>query len=765
MDNTLQNEDEVIFIGDPTQTINIHKHSTNDENLESMEISCVFCFHYDHNANERSYGKLMRDMLIGLLYAEIEKNSDKELFYSDENGVFEIYMHSDSSSILKFANMLSEALPLGLCFTFKSITPLSDDEFMRAKNCNINQRQEFQNLEFLKQDSMRVPNVLELHSVLDKFGKSYRMISPFVRIDSCSLPSLESCPLDLLQNLLQNGLIEALAEKLMQDGSITLQRNGVIFTLSLNLPKSEKSLESESLKSLESEKDFKIQTKENYKISSGQKIPQEAALQKDMSQKTELQKVWQKDMRKGVILESKLNFATEFNLPKIMSKITKKEPTPFVLLSTLDTAKSYFRMSEAQKSMLASFEKPFIKMQCKEVFAKDLGSFSVFAGLSHDIIVLLLLSYLQDNYEKDYLFYTQDSTQTFLQDSIGDFVQDLGACQDFMVDSNLDLKNTDLQTAILKYSDMYPNVEVQSCSYIVAENIYINHLQTHKSLSELLAKNSTACKRFIAFLSTKNDSAFLIQDPQNKDVPFQQILDISFSTDLYPHLKALHGYANGDKLIYNFARANHDIVKKWHLQKDELESLGIADFIDDTLELALDDLVLNQNLSFSSNLNYADIKFANAKLPNDEILESRHPNVETKNLLDIFTPISKILDIDKGVLFEANRCVRDRGPRIDYKLVRENNRIVLDYARILRSVMSFKLAGVENELLCFGVVDSLAEFIGTLAGDMLLNYGIKDVFVCGDLLLWQCFLDKIVKALPKNMNVSFPSSGVDFGLA
>ena len=72
---------------------------------------------------------------------------------------------------------------------------------------------------------------------------------------------------------------------------------------------------------------------------------------------------------------------------------------------------------------------------------------------------------------------------------------------------------------------------------------------------------------------------------------------------------------------------------------------------------------------------------------------------------------------------------------------------------------------MENELLCYGVVDSLAEFIGTLAGDMMLNYGIQDVFVCGDLLLWQCFLDKIVKALPKNMNATFPQfGGVDFGL-
>lgn len=616
-----QNEnEEVIFVSDATQSVSIHKNLANDNAiLESKEIvSCVFCFTYKHS----EYSNIIRDMLMRLLYVEIEQGID--LFYKDnrDGGVFEVYMQADSSIILTFANMLSESLPLCLDFSFKTITQLSNNDFVQIKNEPLPT--------IKKQDSILYPNVLELHALLDKSNKEYRMISPFVRLNTCNLScfieSYNSNDVRLLtslqlQDFIKNKLIEALAIKLIEDEIITLERNDTIFTL--------------SLKPLESSKD----------------------------------------------LESNTHI-------------------PFVLLSTLDSAKSYLRMSESQKSMLASFEKPFIKMQCKEVFAKELSSYVVFAGLSHDIIVLLLLLYLQEKYEKDYLFYMQKQDSKNMQ-----------------------------HIPILQYNDIYPNVDnIQSHSYIVAENIYINHTQTHTNLSSLLSYNHTENARFIAFLSTKHSSAFLIQNPQNKETPLQQILNISFSMDLYSHLKVLHGYTNGDRLIYNFAKANKDIVEKWNLQKDELEALGIGDIVAHT---------------------------------NNPRMDSK----DTNNLLDIYTLIAKIVDIDRSLLFEANRCVRDRGPRIDYKLIRQNDCIVLDYARLLRSVMSFKLAGVENELLCYGVVDSLAEFIGTLAGDMMLNYGIQDVFVCGDLLLWQCFLDKIVKALPKNMNATFPQfGGVDFGL-
>ena len=689
MQQTKEENEEILFIGDPSQQIQIHKYDTQNSLDNTQILQCVFTF----VRKDSLYSKALKGILIRLL-CEFKSENIKELFYRDnEESEFHIYIQADSNTILSLADTLSSKLPLGLDFTFKDITQLGIDEFngLYSKDCIMIQTskndleshttkthtKDCKSLESKQTPSLLIPNVDEMHALIyeDLESISYGLSADFRTQNNTNLDSnachveqsetsrnlespncttkntlqltdflhLESLHLNTinikelntlskveLQHFIKHELIESLAKTLLDNTAITLQRNSISFTLSL----------------------------------------------KNTAQ-------------------------------------SKKE-IPFILFSTLDSAQSYLRISEAQKSMLASFEKPFISIQCKEVFVKEFGSNTIFAGLSCDIIVLLLLSYLQENHEISYLFYTPQV----------DFIESDSIKLDFnQQNSN---KNPLESKALLCYIDAYPysytdKTKMLESTYSVAEHIYLSHLQTHKNLSSLLKNNKAKSARFIPFLSTTHKSEFLIEKLQDTESSLQRILDISFSTDLYTHLETLHSYKNGDKLIANFTKANKDIVSKWNLAQHELEKLGLLNLI----------------------------------TPSSVMRESKI----TTNLLDISLLIKQILGIESNVLEYANRCVRDRGPRIDYKLIRMGDSIVLDYARILRSVMSFQLAGVENELLCYGVIDSLAEFIGTLAGDMMLNYGIQEVFICGDLLLKQCFLDKIIKAIPKNMEVSFAKLG------
>ena len=689
MQQKKEENEEILFIGDPSQQIQIHKYDTQNTLENTQILQCVFTF----VRKDSLYSKALKGILIRLL-CEFKSENIKELFYSDnEKSKFHIYIQADSNTILSLADTLSSKLPLGFDFTFKDITQLGIDEFngLYSKDCIIIQTsknsleshttkthtKDCKSLESKQTPSLLIPNVDEMHALIYEdlesipYGlsadfrtqnntnldsnarhveqsetsrnlespncttKNTLQLTDFLHLESLHLNTINIKELNTLskvelQHFIKYELIESLAKILLDNTAITLQRNSISFTLSL----------------------------------------------KNTAQ-------------------------------------SKKE-IPFILFSTLDSAQSYLRMSEAQKSMLASFEKPFISIQCKEVFVKEFGSNAIFAGLSCDIIVLLLLSYLQENHEISYLFYTPQV----------DFIESDSITQDFnQQNSN---KNPLESSTLLCYKDAYPygytdKAKMLESTYSVAEHIYLSHLQTHKNLSSLLKSNKAKSARFIPFLSTTHKSEFLIEKPQDTESSLQRILDISFSTDLYTHLETLHSYKNGDKLIANFTKANKDIVSQWNLAQSELEKLGIIDLI----------------------------------IPSNATRES----VITNNLLDISTLIEQILGIESSVLEYPNRCVRDRGPRIDYKLIRMGDSIVLDYARILRSVMSFQLAGVENELLCYGVIDSLAEFIGTLAGDMMLNYGIQEVFICGDLLLKQCFLDKIIKAIPKNMEVSFAKLG------
>lgn len=173
-----------------------------------------------------------------------------------------------------------------------------------------------------------------------------------------------------------------------------------------------------------------------------------------------------------------------------------------------------------------------------------------------------------------------------------------------------------------------------------------------------------------------------------------------------------------------------------------------------------------------SNYKDADKLLANFKkeFGKDSLTFEYEPSVESKNITDFFGLIARVLGhapknatnlAAKAILLNnAKLYLRDKGPRIDYKLIKDENNILnLDYPRILRSTLSFCLAEVEKETISFGVLDSFAEFLGGFALDMQQNYSINNVFIFGDLLTNKIFLDKILHYLPKSMFLILPESG------
>lgn len=130
-------------------------------------------------------------------------------------------------------------------------------------------------------------------------------------------------------------------------------------------------------------------------------------------------------------------------------------------------------------------------------------------------------------------------------------------------------------------------------------------------------------------------------------------------------------------------------------------------------------------------------------------------------LLDLHAPFpftpnfdSNLKAATKALLQKAGEFVGAKGPRIDFRLEKDKEgKIYLDTLRTLRSVMSFKLAGVESELLCFGILDSMAEFFANLSRDMEENYSTKGIIICGEMFLNKQFLDQFIHYLPKDSEV------------
>lgn len=178
-------------------------------------------------------------------------------------------------------------------------------------------------------------------------------------------------------------------------------------------------------------------------------------------------------------------------------------------------------------------------------------------------------------------------------------------------------------------------------------------------------------------------------------------------------------------------------------------------------------LILNTLKTLNSTTQSLLKNFTNANCELIKQLETLPTDSKpSTNLLDLIGMCGILLDLQantlkdstKAVLQCASQFLGSKGPRIDFRLEKnEEGKIYLDTLRTLRSVMSFKLAGVEKELLCFGILDSFAEFFANLSRDMEENYNTKGIIVSGELFLNKQFIDQFIHYLPKDSEI-FPNS-------
>ncbi len=93
------------------------------------------------------------------------------------------------------------------------------------------------------------------------------------------------------------------------------------------------------------------------------------------------------------------------------------------------------------------------------------------------------------------------------------------------------------------------------------------------------------------------------------------------------------------------------------------------------------------------------------------------------------------------------------GPRIDYKVVKTPGGYEIDPRLAIRSAMSFKLAGVDEYLLSFGFIDSLADFIAQQAELADANIAIEGVTLSGSLFENRQLLMRTYNAIASNYKV------------
>ncbi|MGN8467248.1 protein hydE [Helicobacter pylori] len=148
-----------------------------------------------------------------------------------------------------------------------------------------------------------------------------------------------------------------------------------------------------------------------------------------------------------------------------------------------------------------------------------------------------------------------------------------------------------------------------------------------------------------------------------------------------------------------------------------------------------------------------------AKFPDfyARIAELSNHNLGGTNVLDFFRILGFVLGYSEdfhshSVISLAKECLRPKGPRIDYKILKDDSlKMALNFSKIMHSAMSFRLAGVENEILSLGILDSLAEFLGNFIWDNAQNFSVQEVTIVGDFFGEKVFLDLFVRYFPKTL--------------
>jgi hypothetical protein len=125
----------------------------------------------------------------------------------------------------------------------------------------------------------------------------------------------------------------------------------------------------------------------------------------------------------------------------------------------------------------------------------------------------------------------------------------------------------------------------------------------------------------------------------------------------------------------------------------------------------------------------------------------------------IIEAIAKLLNIQSIKDFEElalNSGYAD-ALQIDMKLIKIDNKNYLDYRKTIQSIMSYKMADVDNETLSFSFYEFLAEFIIDYLREIARKIDAKDIVLCGDIFSNRQVFHKVYKELNKKYNLILPT--------
>ncbi len=329
--------------------------------------------------------------------------------------------------------------------------------------------------------------------------------------------------------------------------------------------------------------------------------------------------------------------------------------------------------------------------------------------------------------------------------------------------------------------------------YVKLPDCMVTELLFEISEYELLGFKKSDNNKDLSFEVKLEDPLFaVVTDSRNKDILIERgergIIP-KFEKNIQAEGKyKKYGYKNGviDRLE-NLGKINsketspvfsgfYGVLEQWELEdknimgfcfyKDENKILinspkfGLIEYIDFKFTFENFEDIFSQ-IAIMNETGAKLIKNFKEKRPNlFENAINTDINSEKKGIYYLWGLIGILLgvadNIDKGfekILELSSSAMAKKGPRIDYKMDKNN----LNPLWAIRTVMSFNLAGVDNYLLSYGVVESFAEFLSNQYDSFHKDNGLNGAIIVGDLFKGE-FLNKIYSYIDKNYKVYIPKA-------
>ncbi|MBR8462905.1 hypothetical protein KDE12_08650 [Campylobacter sp. faydin G-105] len=228
------------------------------------------------------------------------------------------------------------------------------------------------------------------------------------------------------------------------------------------------------------------------------------------------------------------------------------------------------------------------------------------------------------------------------------------------------------------------------------------------------------------------------------------------------------------KLINNSKEPN---LTSFYLAQKELEldekggifRIFLSKFRDDEMKIYrsndnFDVINLNIPLSFQKLFRSIEQEHGGDRLLNNYSQNFTLPNgdIDTpQSFFALFCIIGVLLNFDNDFKKAGERLMENamdfngiKGVRVDFKM---SSKSEFDTIKLIRSVMSFRLAGVDNKILSYGIVESFVHFLSDICYSLQDNFKLKDVLLSGSLFESKTLANLTLKHLKLNMNVKFSS--------